>query len=82
MGRSTMAPLCRKIVAMAEESDEFHERVIRDYRELFQNELERVVLIDGRISVDAVEQQIWNSLIQRFPDVGKHQTSNIKLQTS
>jgi thymidylate kinase len=77
-----MAPLCRKIVAMAEESDEFHECVIRGHRELFQNELERVVLIDGRISVDAVEQQIWNSLIQRFPDVGKHQTSNIKLQTS
>jgi thymidylate kinase len=65
-----------------EESDEFHERMIRDYRELSQNEPERVVLVDGRISVDAVERQIWNSLTQRFLDVGKHQTSNMKLQTS
>ena len=35
---------------MEEESDEFHERVIRAYRELAENEPKRVVLIDGRIS--------------------------------
>src|SRR5438309_5492895 len=67
---------------MEEESDEFHERVIRAYRELARNEPKRVILVDGRISIDAIEQQIWNALAERFPGLGKHQTSNIKLQTS
>jgi dTMP kinase len=67
---------------MEEESDEFHERVIRAYRELAKNEPKRVVLIDGRISTDAIENQIWDALARRFPDLGKHQTSNINLQTS
>ena len=67
---------------MEEESDEFHERVIRGYRELARNEPKRVILVDGRISIDAIEQQIWNALAERFPGLGKHQTSNIKLQTS
>ena len=67
---------------MEDESDEFHQRVIRAYRQLAKDEPKRVVLIDGRSSVDAVEQQIWNALAQRFPDLGKHQTPNIKLQTS
>ena len=67
---------------MEEESDEFHERVIGAYRELAKNEPNRVILIRGRISVDAIEQQIWNKLTQRFPDLGKHQTPNIKLQIS
>ena len=67
---------------MEEESDEFHQRVIRAYRELAKNEPKRVILIDGRLSVDATEQQIWNELAQHFPDFGKHQTPNIKLQTS
>ncbi len=67
---------------MEDESDEFHQRVIRAYRQLAKDEPKRVVLIDGRSSVDAIEQQIWNALAQRFPDLGKHQTPNIKLQTS
>jgi len=67
---------------MEDESDEFHQRVIRAYQQLAKDEPKRVVLIDGRSSVDAIEQQIWNALAQRFPDLGKHQTPNIKLQTS
>jgi dTMP kinase len=67
---------------MEEESGGFHERVIRAYRELAQNEPKRVVLIDGRISADTIEQQIWNALARHFPDLGKHQTSNVNLQTS
>jgi dTMP kinase len=58
---------------MEEESDEFHERVIRAYRELAENEPRRVILIDGRISP--------NTFAQRFPDLGKHQTPKTKLQT-
>lgn len=67
---------------MEEQSEEFHERVIHAYRELAKKEPNRVILIDGRISADAIENQIWNALAQRFPDVGKHQTPNIKRQTS
>jgi dTMP kinase len=66
---------------MEEESDEFHERVIRAYRELAENEPRRVILIDGRISPDTIENQIWNTFAQRFPDLGKHQTPKTKLQT-
>src|SRR5438552_3342246 len=67
---------------MEEESDEFHERVIRAYRDLAENEPKRVILIDGRISPDTIENQIWNTLAQRFPDLGKQQTPKTKPQTS
>jgi dTMP kinase len=67
---------------MEEESDEFHERVIRAYRELAENEPKRVVLIDGRISADTIEHQIWNALARCFPDLEKRQTAKIKLQKS
>lgn len=66
---------------MEEESDEFHERVIRVYRELAENEPRRVILIDGRISPDTIENQIWNTFAQRFFDLGKRQTPKTKLQT-
>jgi dTMP kinase len=64
---------------MEEESDEFHERVIRAYRELAENEPRRVVQVDGRKSVHLIENE---TISARFPDLGKDQTSNIKLQTS
>jgi dTMP kinase len=66
---------------MEEESDEFHERVIRACRELAEKEPRRVILIDGRISPDTIENQIWNTFAQRFSDLGKHQTPKTKLQT-
>jgi dTMP kinase len=67
---------------MEEESYEFHERVIRAYRELAENEPKRTILIDGRIPADTIENQIWNALAQRFPDLEKHQTPKSKLQKS
>ena len=67
---------------MKEESEEFHERVTRAYRELAKNEPNRVVLIDGRLPADTIENEIWDALVRHFPDVGNHQTSNINLQTS
>jgi dTMP kinase len=57
---------------MEEESDELHERVIRAYRELAENEPRRIIPIDGRISRDTIENQIWNTFAQSFPDLGKH----------
>jgi dTMP kinase len=67
---------------MEEESDKFHERVICAYRELAENEPKRVILVDGRMSPDTIEDQIWDTLGQRFPDLGKQQTPKTKLQTS
>ena len=67
---------------MEEESDEFHERVIRASRELAEYEPKRVILIAGRIAPDTIENQIWNTFVQRFPNFGKHQIPKTKLQTS
>ena len=66
---------------MEEESDEFHKGVIPTYRELAKNEPRRVILIDGRVSPDTIENQIWNTFVQRFPDLGTHQTPKTKRQT-
>jgi dTMP kinase len=67
---------------MEEESDEFHERVIRAYRELAKNEPKRVILIDGRISVDAIENEIWRAISTRFPDFAANRQSSIINQQS
>jgi hypothetical protein len=75
------------------ESDKFHERAIHAYRELAKEEPKRVVLVDGRLSADAIETEIWNVLIRRFPELRQNQTSrrsvgpsgpeaNLKHQTS
>jgi dTMP kinase len=63
---------------MEEESDEFHERVIGAYRELAKNEPNRVILIDGRISVDAIENEIWRTISTRFPDRAANQQLTIR----
>ena len=67
---------------MEEESDVFHERVIRAYRELAENEPRRAVQVDGRKSVHLIENEIWQTISVRFPDLGKDQTPKTKLQTS
>ena len=67
---------------LEEESDAFHERVIRAYRDLAKNEPKRVVQIDGRGSPDAIEQQVWHQLVDRFPVLASYQTSKISHQPS
>jgi dTMP kinase len=67
---------------LEEESDAFHERVIRAYRVLAQNEPERTVLIDGRFSADAIEQQVWHQLAKRFPVLASNQSSTISHRSS
>jgi dTMP kinase len=67
---------------MEEESDEFHEHVIRAYRELAKNESKRVVLIDGRMSIDAIENEIWRTISTRFPELAANQQSAISNQQS
>jgi dTMP kinase len=67
---------------LEEESDAFHERVIQAYRDLAKNETKRVVQIDGRLSPDAIEQQVWHQLVNRFPFLASYQSSKISHQPS
>jgi dTMP kinase len=67
---------------MGEESDEFHERVIRAYRELAKNEPKGVVLIDGRMSIDAIENKVWRTISTRFPELAANQQSAISNRQS
>ena len=67
---------------LEEESDAFHERVIQAYRDLAKNEPKRVVQIDGRGSPDAIEQQVWHRLVDRFPVLASYQASKISHQPS
>jgi dTMP kinase len=52
---------------MEQEPIEFYERVCQGYRELAKAEPDRFVVIDGSRSVDAIGNQIWNTLTNRFP---------------
>jgi thymidylate kinase len=52
--------------------------VIRAYRELAKNEPNRVILIDGRISIDAIENEIWRTISTRFPDLAANQQLTIR----
>jgi dTMP kinase len=52
---------------MEEEPEEFHNRVIAAYRDLAQREPKRIILIDGRGSADAIENEIWKNISDRFP---------------
>ena len=67
---------------LEEESDAFHERVIQAYRDLAKDETKRVVQIDGRLSPDAIEQQVWHQLVNRFPVLASYQSSKISHQPS
>jgi len=44
---------------MDEQSMEFHRAVFRAYRSLAEREAERVKVVDGRESVEAIEERIW-----------------------
>jgi dTMP kinase len=67
---------------LEEESDAFHERVIQAYRDLAKNEPNRVVLIDGRVIADIIENQIWQTVTARFPALPRPQPSTLNPQLS
>jgi dTMP kinase len=67
---------------LEEESDAFHERVIQVYRDLAKNETKRVIQVDGQLSPDAIEQQVWHQLVNRFPVLVSYQSSKIGHQPS
>ena len=55
----------------AEQAAEFYEQVRQAYRQLAVRESQRVVLIDAAHTADTVEDQIWTTLISRFPALMK-----------
>lgn len=52
----------------------------RSYRDLVKNEVERVLLMDDRLSADTIEQQIWNQLVARFPVLASSQRATANPQ--
>ena len=67
---------------LEDESNEFHERVIHAYRELAQNEPKRLVLLDGRMSFNEIEDDIWRTISMRFPELAANPQSAIRNQPS
>jgi len=64
---------------MEMESDDFYEQVIAAYRDLAKSEPNRIVLIDGSRLPDEIEQEIWEMLSSRFPQlVPKSEIQNPK----
>ena len=65
---------------MEMQPEDFYERVIEGYRKLAAAEPDRIILIDGTKSADAVEAEIWKVLSSRFPALTapsiKHRTLN------
>jgi dTMP kinase len=59
---------------MEEESEEFHDRVIAAYRELAQREPKRVALIDGRVSADVIETNVWQRVVAGFSGLTNHES--------
>ena len=67
---------------LEDESNEFHERVIHAYRELAQNEPKRLVLLDGRMSFNEIEDDIWRTVSMRFPELAANPPSALRHQQS
>jgi dTMP kinase len=53
------------------EKDAFHRRVFEKYREIAAREPDRVVLIEGDLSIDQVHQRIVESVAARVPSVAQ-----------
>jgi dTMP kinase len=69
---SRMQKKPRKPDRMEQEPADFYERVRRGYRNLAAREPNRIVLIDGSHNPDEIEEQIWETLCSRFPNLNTH----------
>ena len=56
--RNAAEPHCE--TRMDEQSIEFHQRVYEAYHALAERESERVKVIDGRASINAIERAVWD----------------------
>jgi len=70
---SRMQKKPRKPDRMEQEPADFYERVRRGYRNLAAREPNRIVLIDGSHNPDEIEEQIWETLCSRFPNLNTRQ---------
>jgi dTMP kinase len=62
---------------MEQEPIEFYERVCAGYRDLATREPDRFIVIDGVQSPDAIESEIWNTLVSRVPALASLPQSKI-----
>jgi dTMP kinase len=66
---SRMQQSPRRADRMEQEPADFYERVRQGYHELAAREQSRIVLIDGSRNADEIENEIWNMLCSRFPNL-------------
>ncbi len=68
--RSRLKRTVRRPDRMEQESTEFYDRVRTGYRELAIRDPHRIILIDGTRPADEVENEIWEMISNRFPQLG------------
>jgi dTMP kinase len=56
---------------MEQQPDQFYEAVRKGYHDLAKREPDRVVLIDGSQTLGKIDNQIWETILQRFPALAK-----------
>ena len=62
----------RKADRMEQQSPEFYERVRQGYRALAEREPERIILIDGSQDAEMIENEIWEKVSARFPNLSTY----------
>jgi len=68
--RSRLKRTVRRPDRMEQESTEFYDRVRTGYRELAIRDPHRIILIDGARPANEVENEIWEMISNRFPQLG------------
>ena len=76
--QSRMHRSARKPDRMEQEPTEFYEQVRQAYRQLAKRESNRVVLIDGTQSADKIDNEIWEMISSRFPELAMNPQSAIR----
>jgi dTMP kinase len=56
----------RRTDRMEQEPAEFYEKIGEGYRQLAKREPARIILINGAQSIDQIDHQIWEILVNRF----------------
>ena len=46
----------------------FHERVRKGFLDIANNNSKRCYIIDAELSIDDIEEKIWNIIIDKFGD--------------
>ena len=73
--QSRMQGTARKLDRMEQEPTEFYEQVRDAYRQLAKRESNRIVLIDSTQPPDKIDNQIWATVVSRFPALANNPQS-------